>query len=195
MNLPDPVPEAPATGLNRRQLLRNASAVALGAAVGTTLLDVASPALATDGKPRRRPKGRRSPTNLVKVTGTNSNKLPWEILEVPQINAKIPFKNLFGPDPDTGAQIFLIRYAAGFTNTWHTHPCAHGMWVIDGVLETHGATGTARYGPGNLVWFPEGGWMEHGAAKPSDCTFLFITNKEFGIFYESDPNQPYPPNR
>ncbi|MFD0484750.1 cupin domain-containing protein [Kineococcus sp. GCM10028916] len=84
-------------------------------------------------------------------------------------------------------QVFLMRYAAGFTNVWHTHPCAHGMFVLDGVLRTH----SGDHGPGSFVWFPEGGWMEHGATE-NDCTFLFITNKPFGICYADDADHPYP---
>lgn len=113
--------------------------------------------------------------------------MPWETFVVPQTGAEIPTKALLD-DPDTGMQVFLMRYAAGFTNVWHTHPCAHGMWVIDGVLVTH----EGEYGPGSFVWFPEGGWMEHGATDENECTFLFITNKPFGICYESDEEHPYP---
>jgi len=46
-------------------------------------------------------------------------------------------------------------------------------------LNTHKGT----YGPGNFVWFPEGGIMEHGATADADCTFLFITNKTFDIHH------------
>jgi quercetin dioxygenase-like cupin family protein len=117
--------------------------------------------------------------------------VPWQILKIQQTGAQIPFKPLLS-DPDTGMQVFLIRYATGFTNVYHTHPNAHGFWIIDGIFEAHGKDGKRAYGPGNFVWIPEGGWIQHGASKNNDCTFLFITNKPFGIFYESDPNLPYP---
>jgi quercetin dioxygenase-like cupin family protein len=61
----------------------------------------------------------------------------------------------------------------------HHHPCGHGIYVLDGTLNTHMGT----YGPGNFVWFPEGGIMEHGATADADCTFLFITNKTFDIHH------------
>lgn len=86
-------------------------------------------------------------------------------------------------------QAFLMRYAAGFTNVWHTHPCAHGMFVLDGVLRTH----DGEFGPGSFVWFPKGGWMQHGATGTTVRTFLFVTNP-FGICYESDDDHPYPVN-
>lgn len=129
-----------------------------------------------------------APTNLVDILSIDTSRTPWADFVVPQTGAHIPTKVLLD-DPDTGMQVFLMRYAAGFTNVWHTHPCAHGMFVLDGVLKTN----QGEHGPGSFVWFPEGGWMEHGATK-NDCTFLFITNKPFGIMYESDETKPYPMN-
>ena len=41
----------------------------------------------------------------------------------PQIGAEIPSKELLS-DPDIGKQVFMLQYAAGFTNAWHTHPHA-----------------------------------------------------------------------
>lgn len=127
------------------------------------------------------------PENTIKLSVSDSSRMPWGINEVPQINARIPSKALFS-DPDTGMEVSLIRYSAGFTNTWHTHPHGHGMFILDGVLNTH----QGQYGPGSFVWFPEGGWMEHGATTDNDVTFLFITNKPFAICYESDSAHPYP---
>jgi quercetin dioxygenase-like cupin family protein len=40
-------------------------------------------------------------------------------------------------DPDTGMEVFKAVYKAGFINRWHTHPCAHGIYVLDGTLVTH----------------------------------------------------------
>jgi len=82
-------------------------------------------------------------------------------------------------DPDTGMSVMKMKYFAGFTNEWHTHPCAHGMYVLDGILKTHAGS----FGPGSFVWFPEGMEMEHGATQDNDVTFLFIANKPLGIHY------------
>lgn len=73
----------------------------------------------------------------------------------------------------------LVKYPAGFTNAWHTHPCAHGMYVLEGTLVTN----EGSFGAGNFVWFPEGMKMEHGATQDTDVTVLFITNKKFEIHY------------
>jgi quercetin dioxygenase-like cupin family protein len=129
----------------------------------------------------------KAPTNVIKITAKDTSRMPWEIFEVPQINAKIPVK-LLEASPESGFLVAVIRYQAGFTNTWHTHPHAHGFYVLDGVLKTH----QGEFGPGNFVWFPEGGWMEHGATAVTDVTALFITNKPFGISYPSDKDHPYP---
>lgn len=96
-------------------------------------------------------------------------------------------KSLFS-DADTGMEVYLIRYAAGFMNAWHAHPHGHGMFVLDGVLRTR----QGEYGPRSFVWFPEGGWMEDGATDDSDGTFVFITNKPFAICYQIDDNHPCP---
>ena len=83
-------------------------------------------------------------------------------------------------DPDTGMMVVKMVYRAGFTNPWRHDPCGHGVYVLDGTLNTNKGT----YGPGNLVWYPEkSGIMEHGATADADCTFLFITNKPFGIHH------------
>jgi len=80
-------------------------------------------------------------------------------------------------DPDTGMSVQKVIYRAGHTTTWHTHPCAHGMYVLEGTLVTH----QGKFGPGEFVWFPEGGKMQHGAGDNEDVTFLFIVNKPFAI--------------
>ena len=116
--------------------------------------------------------------------------LPWEERYNEFLGKTLYRKNLI-TDPETGMEIRLVKYPAGVINKLHTHPCAHGMYVLDGILKTH----EGEYGPGSFVWFPEGGWMQHGATANNDVTILFITNKKFGISYPSDPNLPYPMNK
>ncbi|MCZ0985437.1 cupin domain-containing protein [Streptomyces diastatochromogenes] len=82
----------------------------------------------------------------------------------------------------TGMEVLKVVYRAGFTNPWHTHNCAHGIYVLDGTLTTH----QGDYPAGSFVWFPEGGTMTHGAGDDGDCTFLFITNKPFDIQYVAE---------
>ncbi len=104
--------------------------------------------------------------------------LPWEERFNEHLGRAIRRKNLI-QDPDTGMEVRLVRYPAGVMNTRHTHPCAHGMYVLDGTLATH----AGRFGPGSFLWFPEGMVMEHGATPEADVTVLFITNKPFEIHY------------
>jgi quercetin dioxygenase-like cupin family protein len=44
----------------------------------------------------------------------------------------------------------MIRYDTGFTNPWHRHNCAHGIYVLDGGLAcSHRASGSvAATAPG-----------------------------------------------
>ncbi len=108
----------------------------------------------------------------------DTNALPWEERFNEKLGRALYRKNLV-TDPDTGMEVRLVRYPAGVINVSHTHPCAHGMYVLEGTLVTH----AGRYGPGAFVWFPEGMVMEHGASADGDVTVLFITNKPFEIHY------------
>lgn len=85
-------------------------------------------------------------------------------------------------DPKNGAEIRMIRYPKGVVNPEHTHPCGHGIFVLEGKLRTHRGT----YGPGTWVWFPEGETMEHGATDEGDMIGIFITDGAFDIFYKED---------
>jgi len=107
---------------------------------------------------------------------------PWE----ERFNEKIGralFRKMLYTDPDNGAEIRLVRYPAGVINPRHTHPCGHGMYVLEGRLVTH----NGAFGPGSFVWFPEGDVMEHGASPEGDVVVLFITNKAFRIDYVNEP--------
>lgn len=108
----------------------------------------------------------------------DTNALPWEERFNEHLQKTLYRKNLV-TDPDTGMEIRLVKYPAGAINSRHTHPCAHGMYVLEGTLVTH----QGSYGPGHFVWFPEGTEMEHGATAEHDVVVLFITNKPFEIHY------------
>ena len=99
--------------------------------------------------------------------------LAWEERFNETLGRVILRKNLV-TDPETGMEVRLVRYPAGVMNVRHTHPCAHGMYVLEGTLVTHAGS----FGPGCFVWFPEGTVMEHGASADADVTVLFITNKD-----------------
>jgi quercetin dioxygenase-like cupin family protein len=108
----------------------------------------------------------------------DTNALPWEERPNEKIGRSI-YRKVLVDDPDTGMGVRLTRYPAGVINPWHTHPCAHGMYVLEGTL----VTSSGSYGPGTFVWFPEGALMQHGATAESDVTVVFITNKPFDITY------------
>jgi quercetin dioxygenase-like cupin family protein len=108
----------------------------------------------------------------------DTNTMPWEERYQAALG-KSNFRKLLLQDPDTGMEVRMVRYPAGFMATWHTHPCAHGMYVLEGTLVTH----QGNFGPGSFVWFPEGLLMEHGASAATDVVALFITNKKFEIHF------------
>ena len=111
-------------------------------------------------------------------TAIDTGALPWEERWSEHLGKMLYRKHLIA-DPDTGMEIRLVRYPAGVINKRHVHPCAHGMYVIEGTLVTHKGT----FAPGHFVWFPEGQETEHGATAAEDVTVLFITNKRFEIHY------------
>jgi quercetin dioxygenase-like cupin family protein len=115
----------------------------------------------------------------------DSNSMDWLAFPIEQLGRSLNLKP-FTFDPDTGMSCMLLRYDAGFIKPWHTHDCAHGMFVLSGTLRTH----EGDFGPGSFVWFPEGMTMYHGATEDSDCLLLFITNKPFTIRYtfENEPS-------
>jgi quercetin dioxygenase-like cupin family protein len=108
----------------------------------------------------------------------DTTSLPWEERYKAELG-KSSFRKMLVQDPDTGMEVRVVRYPAGFTTTWHTHSCAHGLYVLEGTLVTHAGS----YGAGNFVWFPEGMVMEHGARPDAEVVVLFITNKKFDIHY------------
>ncbi|MGA2513090.1 MAG: cupin domain-containing protein [Candidatus Limnocylindrales bacterium] len=113
-----------------------------------------------------------------RVIAVNGEELPWQQRYNEPIGKYNYAKDLF-KEPETGMEIRLVRYPAGLVVPWHTHPCGHGIYVLDGTLQTHEGT----HGPGSFIWFPEGEFMEHGATAKEDVTVLFITNKSFDIYF------------
>ncbi len=113
-----------------------------------------------------------------KPIAIDTGTVEWEERFNEKLGRSLFRKNLF-EDAETGMEIRLVRYPAGVVNPWHTHPCAHGMYVLEGTLATNAGT----FGPGTFVWFPEGSVMQHGATGEMDVTVLFVTNKPFRIDY------------
>ena len=110
------------------------------------------------------------------MIGLDVDTMPWDE-NYSEFLKKSNFEKKLLREPDTGMEITLVRYPAGYVTKWHTHHCGHGMYVLKGTLVTH----AGNYGPGSFVWFPEGMRMEHGAPQDSEVTVLFITNKKFDI--------------
>ena len=103
----------------------------------------------------------------------------WDTVFNPVMEAEIG-RLMLRKDPETGAEIRMIRYPRGVINPAHTHPCGHGIFVLEGMLCTH----KGDFGPRSWVWFPKGEIMKHGATEDGDVIGVFITDGEFDIFYE-----------
>ena len=94
-------------------------------------------------------------------------------------------------DADTGMEVIMVHYPAGSVTPLHEHTCGHGLLIIAGVLETQDGT----FGPGDLVWYPEGSVGTHGAGAEAGATALLFTNKAFGIHYlDSTQSGSYGPD-
>jgi glyoxylate utilization-related uncharacterized protein len=96
----------------------------------------------------------------VKLTAVDTTALPWEERPNEKIGRSLYRKNLI-VDPDTGMEVRLVRYPAGIVNPLHTHPCAHGMYVLEGILVAH----DGQYGPGHFVFL-------HARNCPSPPAFM-----------------------
>ncbi|MFP3152866.1 cupin domain-containing protein [Lachnospiraceae bacterium ZAX-1] len=104
--------------------------------------------------------------------------MPWE--EEPNEKVGRPlYKKELAHDEETGVGFTITKYPAGFINPSHYHHCAHGMYVLKGILHTS----KGDFGPGSFLWFPEGETMWHGATKDQDVEMVFVTNKKFDINY------------
>jgi quercetin dioxygenase-like cupin family protein len=101
-----------------------------------------------------------APMKPVELTVVDTNTAEWQGFPVEYINATLEHIPLVN-DADTGMMVLKMVYRAGFTNPWHSHPCAHGVYVLEGTLNTH----RGQFGAGSFVWFPEGGIMEHGRPR------------------------------
>ena len=64
------------------------------------------------------------------ILNFDTNAMTWEGLDVKELNFAIPWIPLH-EDPETSANVFVMRYPAGFTNPWHHHDCSHGIYVLN----------------------------------------------------------------
>lgn len=112
----------------------------------------------------------------MKAISSNTAAMPWEERKSDVIGMSY-FRKMLHVDEETGVRVSMHFYPKGFWARRHIHPCAHGMYVLEGILQTNEGT----YGPGSFVWFPEGMEAEHGASAYTDLTVLFFTNKAFAI--------------
>lgn len=117
--------------------------------------------------------------NELNLKAIHVDDLPWGEYKNP-VTGLTSFSKRLLAAKEGGIDIFNMIYPKGYTTVWHTHNCAHGIYVLEGTLKTP----EGLYGPGSFIWFPEGILMEHGATDEEDVNLLFITNKPFDITYK-----------
>jgi hypothetical protein len=80
-----------------------------------------------------------APMKPVELTVVDTNTAEWQGFPVEYINATLEHIPLVN-DADTGMMVLKMVYRAGFTNPWHSHPCAHGVYVLEGPSTPTGAS-------------------------------------------------------
>ena len=108
----------------------------------------------------------------------DTSSATWEDSYNPRLGVSLG-RLMLRKDPANSAEIRMIRYPRGVLNPAHTHPCGHGIFVLEGTLRTH----HGDFSPGTWVWFPQGEVMEHGATDEADVVGIFITDGPFEIHY------------
>src|SRR5512140_109978 len=81
-----------------------------------------------------------------KLVSIDAAALPWEERYNEFLGKTLYRKNLI-TDPETGMEIRIVKYPAGVVNKLHTHPCAHGMYVLEGKAIVCFRCGTATTDP------------------------------------------------
>ncbi len=97
---------------------------------------------------------------------------------ISKTTGKASYQQVLVEDEDTKMLVKQIIYPKGCITPWHTHNCAHGIYVLRGMLHTN----LGDFDKGSFVWFKEGSKAFHGG-KDEDVEVLFITNKKFDINY------------
>lgn len=105
----------------------------------------------------------------------------WVARENPVTGARYDIARLM-KDAETGMELIRVRYPAGSVTPDHRHPCAHGMIVLEGQLQTQSGV----FGPGDVIWYPEGEWGSHGATALGPVVALIISNKPFSVEYREE---------
>lgn len=121
----------------------------------------------------------------------HSDSVQWNRNQAAQSAVTYFMKPLF-EDQRTGDRVMLVRYPPGEINPSHSHPGAHGMYVLKGTLVTHRGT----FGPDTFVWFPPSEVMWHGATRDQELVVLLMAGPNLSTHYTESAEAPRaaPPN-
>ncbi len=89
---------------------------------------------------------------------------------------------------DYGIKFQLSTYSHNLEHEWHTHECAHGMYILDGQLEMRLEDSIHVYKPGDFVCIKQNTPMSHTYYK-QPVTLLLITNGLFDYTVIDNPSK------
>jgi len=108
----------------------------------------------------------------------DTNAMEWE-QRINEGNKKVNYRKKLNDDPTTGGGYQLRKYPKGFHVPRHFHSASHGVYVLEGHFWSDGKV----YGPGTVLWYPQGVIAEHGATDDEDVVVFFFTDGKFDTYY------------
>ena len=143
-------------------------------------LSVLIPGWATSGEEPTAPAPAPAEAKRLFVDPTTE---PWQPVEgVPGAEWK-PLRS----DAKTGAVTALVRFPAGHVEPAHHHTHGHTVIVVSGAKEVENVTRGESYrmAEGDLLYTPA--TEVHRVRYLTRCTFLFITDGPFDLFWDEEP--------
>jgi ChrR Cupin-like domain len=85
--------------------------------------------------------------------------------------------------------VVKMVYRAGFINPWHSHSCAHGIYVLEGTLDTH----QGQFPAGSFVWFPKAESCSTARRRMRIAPSCSSPTSPLDIHFVGDANDPDAP--
>lgn len=117
-------------------------------------------------------------------TSYHDADLAWSHPLADQMTAS---RHMIRPE-DYGVKIQTCIYTKDFIHQWHTHTCAHGFYVLSGMLEYDFDDGQKHiYGPGEFAVSKPGDKILHVEAPHAVyCKYLFIGDGPFDFIVNGE---------
>lgn len=112
----------------------------------------------------------------------DANQMKWE--EKRDTEGSVYYEKPLLSDDQTGMQVSLRRFPAGYETNWHRHNASCGYYVLKGMMKSD----KGFYGPASFVWYPEGTVARHGAARYTDAEVIFVSDQPEDYVPAHDPS-------